>query len=136
MYCCLFNSTAFPSLLRLLRYRPPLYIRVLQAFSIPRNVKHLMSPQPSTSGAVDLSSLNGIRVISMAWLILGHTMLWAYELCVSQEYLDQAVARRFSFSFILQAPLGVDAFFYMSGLLASYFLLKVRLTSRVPLTSN
>jgi hypothetical protein len=55
--------------------RFPLYIRVLQSFSLPRNVNHLLAPIPATpvgpgnNSAIELSSLNGIRVVSMAWLI-------------------------------------------------------------------
>lgn len=50
-------------------------MRFLGAFGCVRNYKQLMAP--TTKGKDDGTSVfNGIRVLSIAWVILGHT--WFY----------------------------------------------------------
>ena len=48
-------------------------VRFLTCFSIVRNTSKIMDCN-APPGAI--TSLNGVRVLSMWWVILGHTYLW------------------------------------------------------------
>jgi peptidoglycan/LPS O-acetylase OafA/YrhL len=130
----------------------PLFVRVLRCFDAAANLNRLFAAVPK-GGAHDLDCLNGIRVISMLWVILGHTISGAYTSLINVECCTKTpstalslyisfvcfwilfvwlykkkvvthVATRFSFSIIGSAFYAVDTFFFLSGFLASYFLLQ------------
>ncbi len=46
---------------------------MIAAFSLTKNIKKLMSTKTNEN----LSCLNGIRVLSIFWIIFGHTIEWA-----------------------------------------------------------
>ena len=54
---------------RVVLFPDPIWVRVLIAFSIPRNIKAMMSTK-MPRGAI--GSINGIKVISLMWVIVGH----------------------------------------------------------------
>lgn len=68
--------------------------------------------------------LNGLRVLSITWVILGHTFFYSLNGPVQNvpgfplELMDT-----FSFAFVLSAPFSVDIFFWLSGFLGAYILL-------------
>jgi len=72
-----------------------------------------------------LECLNGIRFLSIAWVILGHTYLF-----VSIGAGDNFASilgdwvKRFSFAIVSNATFSVDSFFLLSGLLTSYLFMK------------
>ncbi|CAF1405402.1 unnamed protein product [Rotaria magnacalcarata] len=73
-----------------------------------------------------LSCLNGIRVLSLWWIIIGHTFLYA------AYYSDNVLtifnwSRQLWFQIIVQGVLSVDSFFVLSGLLTTFifFVMKV-----------
>jgi peptidoglycan/LPS O-acetylase OafA/YrhL len=76
--------------------------------------------------------LNGIRVISMAWIIMGHTFLmpngisgYANQEDIISNPLNSAVAEANPFfQIITGSQTGVDAFFFLSGFLLSHLTLK------------
>jgi len=76
--------------------------------------------------------LNGLRVLSMAWIILGHTFLMPtgisgysnYENVVKNPLNSDVAENTYGFSLILSAQSGVDTFFFLSGFLLSYLTLK------------
>ncbi|CAF3539956.1 unnamed protein product [Adineta steineri] len=77
--------------------------------------------QPNT-----LACLNGIRVLSLCWVILGHTFVFA------AFYSDNVVtiinwSRHLYAQIIIQAVFSIDSFFLLSGLLTAfiYFISKI-----------
>lgn len=69
--------------------------------------------------------LNGIRVLSMAWVVLGHTFLiglTAMPLKFPKQALD-AIGNP-TYQFIVNAFFSVDSFFYLSGFLVCSSMLK------------
>jgi len=77
-------------------------------------------------------SLNGVRVISMAWIILGHTFLMPTGISGYQNQEDIVMSPLNSdaaeanplFQVIPGAQAGVDTFFFLSGFLLAYLTLK------------
>ncbi|CAE7252500.1 nrf-6 [Symbiodinium natans] len=76
--------------------------------------------------------LNGLRVLAMCWIILGHTFLmpegvsgYANPQDISLGGLNQAVAENNPLlMLIIQAEASVDTFFFLSGFLLSHLTLK------------
>ena len=68
--------------------------------------------------------LNGMRVFSIMWVILGHCL--AYPMQPGTDNLGDVANRLVSYRFIFVSSgvYAVDTFFYMSGFLATYLLLK------------
>ncbi|GIY47845.1 hypothetical protein CDAR_70012 [Caerostris darwini] len=97
-------------------------IRVLLAFSFISNFKKFVNTKSSSD---TLKCLNGIRFLSMIWVVLGHT----YYLINFQTILGLERARDFVHNFAFQAvvngSLAVDTFFCMGGLLVSYLAIKL-----------
>ncbi|KAL5016720.1 hypothetical protein ScPMuIL_006309 [Solemya velum] len=93
---------------------------VLLCFSVVQNWRKLLA---IGKGERHLSALGGIRVLSLAWIVLGHMFDF------SQIYMDnilraQSIRERFEFQLIGNASFSVDTFFFMSGLLVTYISLK------------
>uniref|UniRef100_A0A1X7VDC1 Nose resistant-to-fluoxetine protein N-terminal domain-containing protein n=1 Tax=Amphimedon queenslandica TaxID=400682 RepID=A0A1X7VDC1_AMPQE len=91
----------------------------LLGFSLYKNVPVVLSTyQPPAA----ITNLNGMRVISMFWVILGHTY---YFLLVFGGFKDFSVVTehfmpRFTAQSILNAFFAVDSFFFISGFLVAY----------------
>eukprot|EP00057_Strongylocentrotus_purpuratus_P001394 XP_001198703.2 PREDICTED: nose resistant to fluoxetine protein 6 [Strongylocentrotus purpuratus] len=96
--------------------------RFLLCFSFTRNLKQIL--KTDTKGG-NMLCLNGIRVISMTWVILGHTLMLVYQ--VFGATWDGIFGLDFLKSFPAQAILNafpsVDSFFVLSGLLLTYITL-------------
>lgn len=92
----------------------------LLAFSVISNATRLFAASPEKN----LSSLNGIRVLSMLWIIVGHTVLFSSSLVLNIQYVMEHVIGSWLFMLIPGAEYSVDTFFYMSGFLVSYLTLK------------
>lgn len=83
--------------------------------------------------------LNGVRVLSMFHIILGHTFLmpngvsgYANEQDMFPNPLNRNVAERNPlFAIITSAQAGVDTFFFLSGFLLSYLTLKELASGKV-----
>ncbi|XP_066293459.1 nose resistant to fluoxetine protein 6-like isoform X2 [Branchiostoma lanceolatum] len=94
--------------------------RLLLCFSLYTNIGKLLSTKQAPGS---IKCLHGIRFISMTWVILGHT----YVFCIQQfDNPLQAfeTVQTFTFQAIMNATVSVDSFFFLSGLLMSYLLLK------------
>ena len=98
-------------------------LEFITAFSLFKNVPMILSTkQPPTA----ITSLNGIRVISMFWVILAHTLYWAFlsGTIKNTNYVFSTVIKRFSFQVIMNGFFSVDSFFFLSGALVAYLTLR------------
>ncbi|CAJ1461553.1 unnamed protein product, partial [Effrenium voratum] len=76
--------------------------------------------------------LNGLRVLAMAWIILGHTFLmpegvsgYSNSQDITMSAWNKAAAERSPWlMLIIQAEQSVDTFFFLSGFLLSHLMLK------------
>ncbi|XP_068723765.1 nose resistant to fluoxetine protein 6-like [Montipora capricornis] len=94
------------------------FVRFLLCFSITRNTSKIMDCSVPP-GAI--TSVNGVRVLSLWWIILGHT----YTAIVTSGILNDIllglnIVHRFTFGTISNAFFAVDSFFVLSGLLVAY----------------
>ena len=98
-------------------------IEFLTAFSLFKTVPALLSTKQAPHV---ITSLNGMRVISMFWVILGHTYahLALFEAVVDNRAIALDVFSRLSFQVVTQAYFCVDSFFFLSGVLLSYIVLR------------
>ena len=93
------------------------------SFSLYKTVPAIMATrQPAKA----VTSINGIRVISMFWIILGHTFMYGLQIdnysagFANIRYVYETVSRRFLFQPVVDFAISVDSFFVLSGLLLSY----------------
>ncbi|XP_022102682.1 nose resistant to fluoxetine protein 6-like [Acanthaster planci] len=95
---------------------------IMIGFSSINNGSKIMNTEPM---AGNLGALNGIRVISMWWIILGHTFSYAlvgyYD---NTRFIFDKVTLSFLFNGVINAYVAVDTFFFLSGLLLTYLTLK------------
>ena len=114
--------------------KDPFPVRLAKCFSLLKNVPTILSTHQPASA---ITSLNGIRTLSMFWVITGHTF---YFFSVSNNVKNpllflRYIAGRYSFQAIINAYFSVDSFFFLSGLLVSYLTLREmsRKNGRFPL---
>ncbi|XP_054007968.1 O-acyltransferase like protein-like isoform X1 [Hylaeus anthracinus] len=89
---------------------------LLLSFSVLTNVKIICD---NKVGGDTISTIHGLRVISMTWVILGHTCITAFKFSDNMEY-RKVVERKFLFQTISNGAFSVDTFFFMGGLLVSF----------------
>ena len=51
-----------------------LKLRILSSFSVIKNTKSIFN-----KSGTQFTCLNGIRVLTLVWIILGHLMLWSHR---------------------------------------------------------
>lgn len=95
---------------------------ILKKLSIKQNIYQLL--RLNTDSADNLASLNGIRVLTMFWLVYGH----AYLLSVKEAFRSSTHFIKSLFDmkmyFLFNAWPAVDIFFILSALLHSYHVFK------------
>ena len=94
--------------------------KIVACFDLAKNFTAIFDT--SRSEDPDLKVLNGVRVISMLWVILGHTFYYAKIGYVSNVFEILDFMTQFRYSYILSAPFSVDIFFFLSAFLAAYML--------------
>lgn len=111
----------------------PLYERILTCFSIYTNLPKLFSSRASEKvgqRSDPLDILNGVRVMSMGWVILGHVYVFRLELGLMKNVDDLTdVFKQVKTCIIYGGFWAVDSFFWLSGLLMSFLLMQT-LTSK------
>jgi len=103
------------------------FISFVSWFSLARNMRYIMDTSSLESGQI--RCLHGCRFLAMAWVIFGHTYYYICTSFTTDNLLKtlQLFPRYFYNQLVVQAPLAVDAFFFLSGLLTTYiFLAKLR----------
>lgn len=98
--------------------------QILLAFSIPRSIVSLLERSPTRK----YKSLDGIRAISLMWIILGHTLnFWLFVGIQNgaEFFPPQGFTASVSFSiFIFGAGNAVDTFFFLSAFLATLVMIR------------
>ncbi|KAL9976510.1 hypothetical protein ACROYT_G013819 [Oculina patagonica] len=94
-------------------------MKFFQCFSLIKNTSRILDTK-APPGAI--TSINGMRVLSMWWVILGHVFVWQL---IGGNVSNLGLAflhllNRFSFQAVANAFFFVDSFFFLSGLLVSY----------------
>jgi peptidoglycan/LPS O-acetylase OafA/YrhL len=108
--------------------RQPLLIKAFSLFGESGTLTKLIEIPPYKP----TDSLNGMRVLSLTWIILGHTFIMAQGISgytnpedIRLTPLNSDVAeRRPWIQIIFGSQAGVDTFFFLSGFLLSYLTLK------------
>ena len=96
---------------------------VILSFSLYKNVPAIMATHQPASA---ITSINGMRVLSMFWVILGHTYYWvlSYNVAANSKEVVETFPKRFLFQLVVNFTFSVDTFFVLSGLLLSYLSIK------------
>ncbi|OWF35674.1 O-acyltransferase like protein-like [Mizuhopecten yessoensis] len=97
-----------------------LLVKLFLSFSVWTNGKKLLN----TDQGGALGAVNGIRFLSMTWVILGHTYSFSFEYVLNIIPFFSDIPSRWTFMVIINGVLSVDTFFTMSGLLVAYVFLK------------
>ncbi|XP_016911048.1 nose resistant to fluoxetine protein 6-like isoform X1 [Apis cerana] len=97
-------------------YKFSVFEELLLSFSVRANVKIICD---NKVGGDTISTIHGLKAISMAWVILGHTCITAFKYSDNMEY-RKVVEKKFLFQTITNGAFSVDTFFFMGGLLVSF----------------
>ena len=94
----------------------------IAAFSIIRNLEMIISSKQPPNA---INCFNGIRVISMSWIILRHIVM--PELVLNLLKTPNNTIKYYQSQFYIptncEFSFSVDSFFFMSGVLAAYLYL-------------
>ena len=93
----------------------------ITAFSLLKVLSQILSTKQPPSA---ITSINGLRVMSMFWVILCHTHYWVVLNGAQNTLYVEDVLSRFTFQAIGNAFFSVDSFFFLSGLLVAYLSLR------------
>eukprot|EP00475_Leptophrys_vorax_P013319 TRINITY_DN19710_c0_g1_i1.p1 TRINITY_DN19710_c0_g1~~TRINITY_DN19710_c0_g1_i1.p1 ORF type:complete len:748 (+),score=190.41 TRINITY_DN19710_c0_g1_i1:164-2245(+) len=114
--------------------QPPAWVNTfVEVFSVTKHLKAILSLKPiqeSPDATIDLRMLNGVRVLSLLWVILGHTYIWILQVPLANPKDLIPSFERVDFLLVLNAFFSVDSFFLMSGFLAAYFLFQILLAGK------
>ncbi|XP_076108425.1 nose resistant to fluoxetine protein 6-like isoform X1 [Mytilus galloprovincialis] len=95
--------------------------QILLSLSLITNTRKLLN---TSTASGSLTAINGMRVLSMWWVILGHVYGFLPFLSLDNVLDFVELLKRFSFQGIMNATYSVDTFFFMSGLLVAYTVMK------------
>ena len=112
-----------------LNYIPKSLLPPLQGFSAYHNIIKICSVSGGPSDGSNLSCVNGLKYISITWVVLGHT-LWEYcntskfgAFTASATALSN-VAGTLPFTAVWNGLFAVDTFFVIGGCLLAFHTLK------------
>jgi peptidoglycan/LPS O-acetylase OafA/YrhL len=95
-------------------------IKIVLCFSLIRNFKLLLSVRPKEKDNT-LDVLNAVKVISFAWVMLGHALHNKALLYINSNY-DSIISESSVLKFVLphSSTYAVDSFFWVSAFLLSF----------------
>ncbi|RZF40644.1 hypothetical protein LSTR_LSTR010630 [Laodelphax striatellus] len=106
------NSVASDEVIK----KPGVLREVMLSFSVRKN---MMTICDKSVGADTIPTVHGLRSLSMAWVILGHTCIVAFKYSDNMMYRN-VVEKELLFQTINNAAFSVDTFFFISGLLVAF----------------
>ena len=95
--------------------------KILKCFDLQKSFESLTN---TTTKPGQILCLNGIRVLSINWVVLGHCYLVYVNLAADKLWLFNTMIHRRNNPIIFNGYPSVDTFFTLSGFLVSYLLLK------------
>ncbi|XP_061188052.1 nose resistant to fluoxetine protein 6-like [Saccostrea echinata] len=95
--------------------------KLLLSFSLYSNGKKILQVNQS---AGTLTAVNGIRFLSISWVVLGHSFVFTITNFRNYYTAAPKFMKRWSFQAVLNALVSVDSFFALSGLLVAYLTLR------------
>lgn len=107
------------------------FIKFILAYSVYRNGSEILV---SKRKAGEINPLHGVRFLSMSWIILGHTYYYIGSSLTTDNLIPTLInfPQQFYTQVIVQAPLAVDSFFFLSGMLAAFSFFKRFLNTERP----
>ena len=100
------------------------FVTFCKCFSFYTNAKKLFTASKITDDTASTECLNGFRVLTMFWVILGHT--YFYHLRSPTLNLNEWLVflSKFRNQLFVACPLSVDSFLFLGGFLGSYLMVK------------
>ncbi|XP_033763772.1 nose resistant to fluoxetine protein 6-like [Pecten maximus] len=100
-----------------------LFVKLVLSFSVLTNGRKLLCTKTTRE---NIGAVTGIRFMTMAWIILGHTYYTNAILSKNMSMLPyySRIQQRLSIMPVVNGMLSVDTFFVLSGLLVSYYFMK------------
>ncbi|KAL5011855.1 hypothetical protein ScPMuIL_010406 [Solemya velum] len=99
--------------------KPGRLAQALLSFSVYTNGAKILNTK---SPPGNLSCLNGIRFLSMTWVLYGH--LYSFAEIIMQGAIAKELIKDVTYQVVANALVSVDTFFALSGLLVTYLSLK------------
>ncbi|XP_069123539.1 nose resistant to fluoxetine protein 6-like [Argopecten irradians] len=99
--------------------QPGIMAKLAMTFSVYTNGKKLLS----TKGGGALGAINGIRFLSISWVVLGHSFSFGLNSMQNPTFVSEFVSNWTSMAMV-NGLLSVDSFFTLSGLLVAYLFMK------------
>ncbi|XP_071543591.1 nose resistant to fluoxetine protein 6-like isoform X2 [Panulirus ornatus] len=97
-------------------------LRFLLPFSAYTNMKKIFHVTNEENPGV-ISCLHGMRVLSMTWIVWGHTLIYLGVISIN-VFAGDLISGKVIDQTLLNATYSVDTFFFISGLLVAYGVLK------------
>ena len=102
--------------------------KILTAFSAVTNLEYIFKRSPVSGKGQRLSCLEGMRAISMTWVILGHNFAFGATMLRVRNpaFMNQIYNKQTgpAIEAIMEGELSVDTFLFIGATLVSYLLLK------------
>lgn len=122
-------STTFDHYVKKKNIKRTIVVKILSAFSVTRNTNILLYVTRNTqSEAYTYRFLHGLRFFSLFWIVLGHTSM-AFDPIISRFANVLEATGSWFFCTFSTAFLSVDTFFFLSGFLLAFNVIKVDLSA-------
>jgi len=96
----------------------------MRCFSIQRNLKKLFTDRKYDVDDEELEILNAVKVISISVIVLGNTYYYTMSGPLRNLNIVSEWMNSFEFMWVIWADLQVDVFFWVTGFILSFSILK------------